>query len=384
MLEKGERPAMSDAIPSPRNWLFRYGAAVAIAVIGLVIRGLLPIQPGLTLYTLALSAVVVSAWFGGRGPGLLAMVLSVLGIDYFLIPPTFTFTIYPEYWVGFGVFTGAALFLIEFAAAQRSSQLALRESEERFRLVASNLPEVIWIHSLRPERVLYVSPSFERVWGRPALELLENPKLWVEGIDQRDRDRVAKNFDQWLAGEANDFDLEYRLVRPDGTVRWIHDHGVLIRNDQGLVSGACGIAEDVSERKEMEDHLRASEAQWRAAFENSPTMYLMVDAEGITRSVNPFGAQKLGYTVGELVGRPVLDVFHPEDREAVIRNCAACVERLGEILHWELRKVRKDGQVIWVRESARAMRGPEGHPIILVACEDITDAEHTAETLAKV
>ena len=129
---------------------------------------------------------------------------------------------------------------------------------------------------------------------------------------------------------------------------------------------------DVTERKRADEALRESEERWRAAFENNPTMYFMVGGAGTILSVNPFGAEQLGYTVDELVGRSVLDVFHEADRDAVRRHAARCIQQLGRTLSWELRKVRKDGTVLWVRETARA-RLVRGEPVVLVACEDVTE-----------
>jgi len=117
---------------------------------------------------------------------------------------------------------------------------------------------------------------------------------------------------------------------------------------------------------------RDSEERWKAVFENTPAMYFMLDAAGTVLSVNPLGAEQLGYSVDELMGRPVLNLFYDVDREAVQRNAAACLEQPGRAMTWELRKVRKDGSMLWVRETARAMV-LKGRPVVLIVCEDITE-----------
>ena len=129
---------------------------------------------------------------------------------------------------------------------------------------------------------------------------------------------------------------------------------------------------DITECRRAEEALRESEEQWRTVFENNPTMYFMVDAAGIILSVNPFGAEQFGYTVEELVGHSVLNVFYEADREAVQRNVAICFEQLGRTMSWEFRKVRKDGTVFWVRETAKAML-MKNRPVVLIVCEDITE-----------
>ena len=137
---------------------------------------------------------------------------------------------------------------------------------------------------------------------------------------------------------------------------------------------------EIAERKRAEAQLRESEERWRDVFENNPTMYFVVDAAGKVMAVNPFGAEQLGYNVDELVGQPVLGVLYESDREAIQRNVAQCLKQIGQSMSWELRKVRKGGSVIWVRETAKAVLRVNG-PIVLIACEDITEQKRAEEAL---
>lgn len=135
------------------------------------------------------------------------------------------------------------------------------------------------------------------------------------------------------------------------------------------------------ERKRAEEALRKSEELWRDIFENNPTMYFMIDAAGTVVSVNPFGAEQLGYTVAELVGHSVLNVFHDADRQRAQENVGLCLEQLGRTMSWEIRKVRKDGSMLWVRETAKAVARRPGHPIVLIVCEDITERKEAQDKL---
>jgi len=127
--------------------------------------------------------------------------------------------------------------------------------------------------------------------------------------------------------------------------------------------------------------LRESEAQWREIFEHNPVMYFIVDAAGTVLSVNAFGAAQLGYTVGELVGQSVLNVFFEEDRAFVRENLGVCLENLGQLNGWEVRKIRKDGTVLWVRENAKAVRRTGNQLIVLIACEDVTERKRAEDAL---
>jgi len=186
---------------------------------------------------------------------------------------------------------------------------------------------------------------------------------------------------QRAAQDGVDFEHEYRLLLPDGAVKHVH----VVAHASGAESANLqfvGAVMDVTAARQAEDALRASEQQWRDVFENNPTMYFMIHADGTVIAVNPFGAQQLGYAVDELVGGSVFGVFHPADCAAVRANVASCLERMGRSLSWELRKIRRDGSVMSVRETARAvLRG--GEPVILIACEDITERKRAEEALRR-
>jgi len=133
--------------------------------------------------------------------------------------------------------------------------------------------------------------------------------------------------------------------------------------------------------RRSEAELRDSERQWREVFEHNPVMYFMVDAAGTVLNVNSLGATQLGYSVADLIGKSVLQVFLEEDRKFVQQCVAVCLESIGEPHTWEIRMIRKDGSVLWVRENAKAMRRPDGEPIVLVACEDITERREAENAL---
>jgi len=132
---------------------------------------------------------------------------------------------------------------------------ALEASEERFRQIAEHAHEVFWIATIDFHRVLYVNPAYEAVWGRSRESLYKRPLDWIEAIHPEERDAVAAQFERALHREA-DFDVEYRIVRPDGAIRHIHDRGFLIRNAEGQTYRIAGIAADITERKSLEERLQ--------------------------------------------------------------------------------------------------------------------------------
>ena len=158
----------------------------------------------------------------------------------------------------------AIMAIVENITERKYAGEVLREGEARFRWMADAIPEVIWFTALEPEKVLYVSPSFERIWGLPVEDLYRNPRLWTETILPEDRDRVSKAFGRWIAGEDPDYQgIEYRIMQPNGAIRWIHERGVLRLDDHGKPSLASGISTDITERKRADEELRRAEETMR-------------------------------------------------------------------------------------------------------------------------
>ncbi|MDH2353247.1 PAS domain S-box protein [Bradyrhizobium sp. SSUT18] len=131
----------------------------------------------------------------------------------------------------------------------------------------------------------------------------------------------------------------------------------------------------------LDSDLRDAVKQWREVFEHNPVMYFMIDPAGTVLNVNTFGAAQLGYTAAELTGQSVLNVFFEEDRDLVRRCVALCLKTVDQSHTWEIRKIRKDGSVLWVRENAKAMLRGDGTPIVLVACENITQRKQAEDAL---
>lgn len=129
--------------------------------------------------------------------------------------------------------------------------------------------------------------------------------------------------------------------------------------------------------------LHNREKMWRAIFEHNPAMYFMVDEAGTVLNVNTFGATQLGYTPSELLDLSVLKVFLEADREVVRKRIGECLSDIGQSRTWDIQKVRKDGSVLWARESAKAMLGPDDKPLVLIACEDITEQKRTELALQR-
>lgn len=127
---------------------------------------------------------------------------------------------------------------------------ALQESEQRFRQLAENINEVFWMVTPDSSKRLYVSPAYEEIWGRSCQSLYDDSNSWSEAVHPEERELVIAKLERQSCGEYTD--VEYRIVRPDGSIRWIRDRSFPIFNAQGQVYRLAGIAEDITNRKQAE------------------------------------------------------------------------------------------------------------------------------------
>lgn len=162
-----------------------------------------------------------------------------------------------------------------------------------------------------------------------------------------------------------------------GTIKQLLDEIATLRQR------VAGLGASELERNRAEAANRDSEERYRILYEDNPSMYFTLDIDGTVLSVNQFGAEQLGYTVDGVIGQSVLHVFHEDDREAVRQQLAECVQNPGGVFHWEFRKVRKNGSLMWVRDAARAIRSTDGKTVVLIVCEDITERKQAEEALLR-
>ena len=148
---------------------------------------------------------------------------------------------------------GAAALLLILRRSDRDAA-ALRESSERFRQVTENIGDVFWLTDPVKQQLLYASPAYEDVWGRSLAKAYASGLEWVDGIHAEDRSRVLHAaMTRQVSGE---YDEQYRVVRPDGSIRWVRDRAFAVRDEGGKVVRIAGVAEDITDVRELEQTYR--------------------------------------------------------------------------------------------------------------------------------
>ncbi|MFQ5991919.1 MAG: PAS domain S-box protein [Nitrospiraceae bacterium] len=267
---------------------------------------------------------------------------------------------------------------------RRRAEEALKDSEQRFRQMAENIREVFWMTSPEKDAMLYVSPAYEEIWGRTCESLYEKPRNWLEAIHPEDRARVK------AAAEADqirgDYNVEYRIIRPDGSIRWIWDRAFPVQDQSRQVYRIVGIAEDITGRKRAEavvDRLvRRNEQILHSAGEG----IYGLDREGRATFVNPAAARMLGYTVADLIRQPMHQVLHHSHADGSPYSADACpiyaayrdgsVHEVDNEVFW-----RKDGTSFPVEYVSTPLR--EGGQTVgaVVVFKDITERKQTEEAI---
>ena len=270
--------------------------------------------------------------------------------------------------------------LVQDVTERKRAEEALRESEARFRQLAESINEVFWLNDWPNKGVIYISPSYEEIWGRACASLYESPERWIETVHPDDRERVCEAINTKQV--QGTYDEEYRIVRPDGSVRWIHDRAFPIKNQFGAVHRIAGLATDITARKQTQEALRASEERFLKAFNSNPMpMSINRLEDEVYLHVNESFLRATGYAREEIIGISTFQLgilAHPvTDGERLTRM----LREQGKIDKAEVDVRRKTGEVRTGLLSAEIVE-VAGQHCVLSSTTDITESKLTQRRLA--
>src|SRR5258706_4024121 len=385
---------------SPRHSLAAHGVAVVAVAVSLLLRWILwPVFGDAVPFMGFFPAVMIAAYFGGVWPGMVATLLGAAAACYFLLEPRFSFAIADT-----AGLAGLVLFLMTSAMicilseamyrAQRrilaqerqGAEEALRETEERFRQLAENIHEFFWMKDVRDNRIIYLSPGYEEVWGRSVEAFYEQPRSLAESVHPDDRDRVVQHMEQHRHGEFTDG--EFRIVRPDGSVRWIRSRGFPIKDQNGNLSRIAGLAEDITQRKQIEEALREREGWLDRILDSLPAAAYTCDADGLItyfneRALEVWGrSPKLNHRDDRFCGS--FRLFDVDGKLIPHDQCgmAVAMKEKREINGIEVVIERADGSRRNVLAHISPMWGADGQLAGAVnVVVDITDRKRTEKAL---
>lgn len=274
----------------------------------------------------------------------------------------------------------------ELAAAihRHRTEEALRASEEQFRQMAENIREVFWMTSLDKTQIIYVSPAYEEIWGRSVQELYEQPEFFIDNIHPEDRDRVTAAWAQQRQGILTS--VRYRIVRPDGNIRWIWSRAFPVRNHQNELYRTAGISEDVTERQQIEQALFQEKERAQITLQSIADAVIATNEKGIVNYLNPIAEKLTGWKLQEAKGVPLAEVFpvvRETSRELVNHSVETIVEdrQAVDIDNSSILRAR-DGNEYAIEESAAPIKTQEGHILgTVVVFRDVSQTRTLARQL---
>lgn len=268
----------------------------------------------------------------------------------------------------------SAIIMVRDITDRRLAEDALRDSEKRFREIANTISQLFFVRSAATREILYASPAYEKIWGRPRTDLYHDPDAWTASVHPDDQARVWSFVDH-LPFQNHSAQVDYRIIRPDGAIRWIKAEVTLVCDEVGNPARYIGLVEDITDLKQAEESLRDSEERFRRAFEDAATgiALLAPDGQHILR-VNRSLCEILGYAESELLSLTVQDLTHPDD----IDRCVRAIQQLlaDEIRTYQAEKrcFHNHGHLVWVMVSVSLVRDRHGAPLYFVSqIQDISD-----------
>jgi PAS domain S-box-containing protein len=262
--------------------------------------------------------------------------------------------------------------VLAMAIGRKQAEEALRENEERFRQLAENIQEVFWLCNPDITEIFYISPAYEQIWGHTCQSLYEAPQSFLEAIHPEERQQVMSAV---LAQIQTGFDLEFRIVRPDGSIRWVRDRAFPIQDGSGQVYRIAGIAEDITERKWAAEAMK----QQADLLEQTHDAIMIWEFGGNIRYWNKGAEDLYGWSREEAEGcvtHELLQTSHPISIEELENTLRQMGRWEGEVEH-----TTRDGrQIIVDTRHALVSYGP-GAGYVLETNHNVTARKQAEKAL---
>jgi PAS domain S-box-containing protein len=244
-------------------------------------------------------------------------------------------------------------FIIRDITERKLVEYELKSSEEKFRQITENIQEVFWIIDPKMSQLLYISPAYQKVWGCSRERLFDNPRSWIESIHPEDRKQVIDTiFRTPNEVQSCGNGIEYRIKRPDGSIRWIWGKAISLKNEKNSIKRIAGIAVDITRRKKAEEN-------YKNLFDNVTVGVYRNKLGNQSKfvNVNPAFLQMFGYKKSEILAIKASYLYH--NREDKIKFDHDII-KYGRVENQEVKFRKKDGTLFTASVSAFVIKDDSG------------------------
>jgi two-component system sensor histidine kinase/response regulator len=265
---------------------------------------------------------------------------------------------------------------------RKQAEEAVRVSEERLRQIAENVGEGFFLSDASDNSAIYVSPAYEKIWGRPVEKAYADPQAWLEAVHPEDRERVNAYIDKHGRGKIQ-FSQEYRIQWPDGTIRWVRDRVYPVKNESGHIGRIVGVTDDITERKRAEDALREANALLNTLVQAIPDVVYVKDYQGRNLLVNRAYEELVNLSQREMIGKYDQQVL-PARLAAQCRQSDEEVMKQRQSVRCEELSTTEKGEQVFFETIKAPLLDDQGNLLGLVGVSrDITERKRAEGMLTK-
>lgn len=254
----------------------------------------------------------------------------------------------------------------------------LEETTSRLDGVLASTPDILYSISTTNFATLYVNAAVEKVYGRPPADFMKRPSLWMELVHPADVEAVEAVARRLM--KLGSEETEFRIVRPDGSIRWIRSRMKLITDSYGIAVRIDGVHSDITEQRTAEEALRLSEERFKALVQNAQDVITVLAPDGTIQFESPSAKSILGYEPEELVGKRALDFVHPDDLNDVVEGLEVGAAHQGEPQRAEYRFKHKDGSWRYLESIGSVIEDESGYTMVINS-RDVTERRHEADLI---
>jgi PAS domain S-box-containing protein len=257
---------------------------------------------------------------------------------------------------------------------RKQIEIALHESEARFRQIAENIRDIFFVTDGTTKKVKYISPAFEEVWGISSAMLYTTARGWTDTVHDDDKARIKASLE--MQDKIGKFNEVFRIIRPDDSIRWIRSRSYAIKNGAGEITDYVGIAEDITERKlaeeerdRLNEEIQAQRERLNRLISNVPGVVWEAygqpdDSKQRIDFVSEYVESMLGYSVNEWISEPNfwLKIIHPDDKQRAADEARDIFNGNRKGIS-QFRWIAKNGKELWVEAQSIVVHDNDGMPI---------------------